>query len=262
MEIVGYVARTLSASKSIAIRCSTTILTRKPTEVDPYNVIFFVLQYFFIVVAPVFFSASIYTILSVLINHLPQGRQISPLPPKVILGIFISCDVVATVVQIVGAALVGSAESNRKDPRPANHTLLGGLAFQVFTFLIFLIITHIFLYRARKYISCNTVARIKALRAEATSTTANSDVEDAAATAATNEAIGVIGWDFLWAFNIATLAIYLRTCFRLAETAQGLQEFLMTHEVFFGCLEFAPVVIAVFAFNGWHPGRCLPRRAD
>lgn len=188
-----------------------------------------------------------------LINRLPRGRQLSPLPPKVILGIFITCDVVATVVQVTGAALVGVAESSRKDPRPANHVLLGGLAFQVFTFLVFIVLTHIFLFRARKYISCNTVARIKTLRAEAM----NSDAEDAI-----NETIGAIGWDFLWAFNIATVAIYLRTCFRLAETAQGLQEFLMTHEVFFGCLEFAPVVVAVYLFNGWHPGRCLPPRIE
>jgi len=258
MEVVGYVARSLSASKSVCSVINSGHSNCLMTEVDPYNVTFFVLQYFFIVVAPVLFSASIYTILSALINHLPNGRQLSPLPPKVILGLFISCDVVATVVQVVGAALIGVAESSRKDPRPANHILLGGLAFQVFTFLIFLVITHIFLFRARKYISCNTVARIKAYRAEATSTNANSDTEQAA----TNEPTGEIGWDFLWAFNIATIAIYLRTCFRLAETAQGLQEFLMTHEVFFGCLEFAPVVIAVFAFNVWHPGRCLPRRDD
>jgi hypothetical protein len=32
----------------------------------------------------------------------------------------------------------------------------------------------------------------------------------------------------------------------------------MTHEVFFGYLEFAPIVLAVYLFNGWHPGRCSP----
>lgn len=257
MEIVGYINRTLSASKYSSSFALSPCLTQEPTEVDPYNIIFFVLQYFFIVVAPVFFSASIYTILSVLINRLPRGRQLSPLPPKVILGLFITCDVIATVIQVTGAALIGSAESTRKDPRPANHILLAGLAFQVFTFLIFIILLHIFLFRARKYINCNTVSRIKTLRAENASSNVNSDAEEAL-----NETIGALGWDFIWAFNIATLAIYLRTCFRLAETAQGLQEFLMTHEVFFGCLEFAPVVIAVFLFNGWHPGRCLPPPAE
>lgn len=41
MELVGYISRTLSSQK------------------NPYSVIFFVIQYFFIVVAPVMFSVSL-----------------------------------------------------------------------------------------------------------------------------------------------------------------------------------------------------------
>lgn len=62
---------------------------------------------------------------------------------------------------------------------------------------------------------------------------------------------------FLIALILATLAAYLRTCFRLAETAEGLMQNLSTHEVFFGCLEFLPIVVAVFLFTYWHPGRWL-----
>ena len=58
---------------------------------------------------------------------------------------------------------------------------------------------------------------------------------------------------------MATALVYLRTCFRLAETAEGVFGNLSTHEVYFGCLEFAPVVIAVGLFNAWHPGRCVLR---
>lgn len=61
-EIVGYVFRCFSA------------------RVNPYRVSSFVVQYFFIVVAPVFFAAAIYTILSLLINA--TGRQYAPLKPK------------------------------------------------------------------------------------------------------------------------------------------------------------------------------------
>lgn len=62
---------------------------------------------------------------------------------------------------------------------------------------------------------------------------------------------------FLVALVVATLAVYLRTCFRLAETAEGLMQNLSTHEAFFGCLEFLPIVIAVYTFTYWHPGRWL-----
>lgn len=65
---------------------------------------------------------------------------------------------------------------------------------------------------------------------------------------------------FVAAFSAATLLIYLRTCFRLAETAEGLGGDLSTKEVYFGVLEFAPVVIAVALLTVWHPGRCVGSR--
>lgn len=202
MEIVGYIFRILSSQQ------------------DPYSVPWFVVQYFFIVVAPVFFSAAIYAIASVLINT--YGREYSPIPPKVVLGVFITCDVVATVVQIAGAALIGVAYSNRKDPTTPNNILLAGLAFQVFSFAVFLFVLTWILFKARQ-----------------------SPVK--------------VSHSFLAALVVATLAVYLRTCFRLAETAEGLMQFLSTHEVFFGCLEFVPIVVAVYLFTYWHPGRWLKR---
>lgn len=196
---------------------------------DPYRLIFFILQYFFIVTAPVLLSAGIYTILSVMINRV--GRQYSPLPPNWILGIFITCDSVATVVQVTGAALVGARYSKNEDPTSANDILLGGLAFQVFTFLVFIMLTTLFLYRC--------IRRKKGMQ---------------------ERHMGM----FIAAFLLATLLVYLRTCFRLAETSQGLEKDLSTHEVYFACLEFAPIAGTVLVFNIWHPGRCLgsPVHAD
>ena len=212
MEIVGYVCRALSAKR------------------DPYSVLYFVLQYFFIVVAPVFFSAAIYTVLSVLINRL--GRAYAPLAPRIILGVFIACDVVATIVQVAGAALIGTAESNHKDPTTANDILLAGLAFQVASFAVFIALMAVFLWRARAHVGAQRKSE--------------------------GAAEPTVGRGFLVAFWLATLMVYLRTCFRLAETADGLQKYLSTHEAFFGCLEFAPIVVAVYALGFWHPGRCIP----
>lgn len=96
MEVVGYVFRILSS------------------EDNPYSVPWFVVQYFFIVVAPVMFSAAIYAVVSVLINT--YGIEYAPMPPKVVLGVFITCDVVATVVQVAGAALVGVGSDRSPHP--------------------------------------------------------------------------------------------------------------------------------------------------
>jgi uncharacterized membrane protein YozB (DUF420 family) len=204
-EIVGYIARSLSA------------------KLSPYNLIYFILNYFFIVTAPVFLAAGVYTILSALIHRV--GRENSVVPPKVVIWVFITSDVIATVTQITGAALIGVKESNAEDPTTANNILLGGLAYQVLSIGVFVVLSTIVIVRAQ----------IK-LRES-----------------------GLVA--FVFAFAMATLLIYLRTCFRLAETAEGLGGNLSTKEVYFGTLEFAPVVLAVILFAIWHPGRCVARRA-
>ncbi|KAK4093685.1 hypothetical protein Purlil1_2019 [Purpureocillium lilacinum] len=203
-EIVGYVARSLSAER------------------DPYHLIYFVLNYFFIVTAPVFLAAGIYTVLSALIPRL--GSRYAFLPPKVILAFFITSDVTSTVVQVAGAALIGVRSSRRQDPTTANNILLGGLAYQVFAMGVFVILTATFLVRARRAI------------------------KDAGLTV------------FCAVFAVVTLLVYLRTAFRLAETAEGLYGKLQTNEVYFACLEFAPIALAVLLFAVWHPGRCVGNR--
>ncbi|KAH9880774.1 hypothetical protein IAQ61_001068 [Plenodomus lingam] len=205
-EIVGYTFRILSA------------------RVNPYKLNYFVIQYFFIVVAPVFFAAAIYTLLSRLISA--TSRQYAPLKPKLILWIFITCDVVATIVQILGAALIGVAASNRKDTTTPNNILLAGLAFQAATFFVFIVLFGLFVGRAKQVL------------------------------------FKTIGKGFYAAFSLAVALFYMRICFRLAETADGLYGRLNTNEVYFGTLEFMPVVLATLLLSAWHPGRCVPRMAS
>lgn len=200
-EVAGYIARSLSAKD------------------DPYHLLYFIIQYFFIVTAPVFIAAGIYAILSVLISRI--GRQYSPIAPKLVLVIFITSDVIATVTQIAGASLIGAKQSKREDPTTANNILLGGLAYQVFAMGVFCILASIFLFRARGELKSRGISA------------------------------------FILSFIAATLLVYLRTCFRLAETAEGLGGNLSSKEVYFGVLEFAPIVITVYLFNFFHPGRCI-----
>ena len=184
-------------------------------------------QYFFIVVAPVFFSAGIYTILTDLIGVLAHVENRGwRARRKGILGVFIAADVLATGVQIAGAALIGVSESNRKDPSTANNILLAGLAFQVFTFALYLYLFGLFVFNHRK---------------AALSTGLNGLSE------------------FTIAVSAASLLIYLRTVFRLAETSQGVGGYASSHEGQFGGLEFAPVVLAVGVLGWWHPGKWIRR---
>ena len=116
--------------------------------------------------------------------------------------------------------MIGVAYSNGKDPTTPNHILLAGLAFQVISFFLFIVTFVVFLVKSRH-----------------------------ATTSAFKQ--------FAAATMVATLAVYLRTIFRLAETAEGLMHDLSTHEAYFGCLEFLPIVVAVYVFVWWHPGKWL-----
>lgn len=212
MEVVGYAFRSLSAKK------------------NPYDVISFVVQYFFIVTAPVFISASIYVCLSRLIDwsrspDFTTGRS-RWLRPKLILWVFITADVVATITQIAGAALIGVSQTKRKDPTTANNILLGGLAFQTAAFAIYFILFLIF-----------TVSLIR-------------DPQFRKALGSKSQ--------FFFALFLASVLVFLRTCFRLAETAEGLLQELSTNEVYFITLEFVPIVLTVWILAIWHPGRFLP----
>lgn len=200
-EIIGYIARSLSAKK------------------DPYSLIYFIINYFFIVTAPVFLAAGVYTILSALIARL--GNKYSFLRPAFILAFFIASDAISTIVQVAGASLIGVKESRREDPTSANNILLAGLAYQVFAMSIFVVLMTTFQIRARR--------KIKQHRLQV----------------------------FCLSFSVSTLMVYMRTIFRLIETAEGLGGKLSTHEVYFACLEFAPIALVALLFCIWHPGRCL-----
>ncbi|KAL8758730.1 MAG: hypothetical protein Q9199_001259 [Rusavskia elegans] len=224
-EIVGYVFRLRSSPPPVG---------------NPYGVINFVVQYFFIVTAPVFLSAAIYTTLTSFIaalsghNNTIGAKRLSPfgLSKKTILGIFITADVIATIVQVAGAALIGASQSNRKSPVTANNILLAGLAFQVFAFLVFLILLFIFIRNAGKIMLSTDTAE---------------------------GGRGTVMRMYTLALVASSLLVYVRTCFRLAETSQGVGGYASSHEAFFGALEFAPIVVAIGLLGWWHPGRLVGR---
>ena len=110
-----------------------------------FRVTYFVVQYFFIVVAPVFFAAAIYVGLTRLITL--GGRHLSLLPPRTVFAIFLSFDIITIIVQIAGAASIGSAESNNNSPTVPNDILIAGLSAQTASFAVFLVLMSVSLSR-------------------------------------------------------------------------------------------------------------------
>ena len=136
-----------------------------------------------------------------------------------VLWVFVTADVVTTVIQIVGAAMIGARTSKHRDPTTANNILLTGLAIQLMCFIIFLGLYAKFVVGLVK----GGLFRKKL--------------------------------PFILALATSSLLVFLRTLFRLAETSQGVFGYLSSHEAIFGSLEFAPTVVTVLLLAIWHPGR-------
>lgn len=185
------------------------------------------------------------------------------------MGIFVAFDVVTTVIQVVGAALIGVAESNNNSPVTGNNILLAGLAIQVASFAVFLSLLSVVVLRVTRKRGNGRWAHL------------------------------LKGQTLLAVLVVTSLLVELRTIFRLIETAQGascklqhvalfcaapihsivvhfsltckmLHVFdfqllptagvfghLSSHEVYFGCLEYLPIILTVGLWNLFHPGRLL-----
>lgn len=100
---------------------------------------FFIVQYFFIVCAPLFLQAALYIAFAKALRRLDHyGSTLLGFSPKLLTKILIVADVVTTIIQVAGAALIGVAESarfsnstSRLSSESANNILLAGLAIQV-----------------------------------------------------------------------------------------------------------------------------------
>ena len=87
----------------------------------------FVAQSFCMEAAPVFYSTAIYTLISVMIRC--AGNECASFPPTAIFWSSITYDIVTTIIQITGAALVDGVYLAAKEPHTPDHILLAGLAF-------------------------------------------------------------------------------------------------------------------------------------
>ncbi|KAH7103507.1 RTA1 like protein-domain-containing protein [Auriculariales sp. MPI-PUGE-AT-0066] len=210
MELVGYIFRTMSSK-------------------NPFIVIRFVLNYFFIVCAPIFVSAAIYLGLAKLLPGLPPRS--SPLGAKALIGVFVAIDTVTILTQIVGAALIGSGYSAQADgrkpaiePEDANRILLAGLSVQSAASVLFIFILVRVIVRGSR---------------------AASGVRTA-----------------LYLLLASDLLIVLRTLFRLAESAEGTFSGVSANQGLFVALEMIPVIVAVALWAFVPLGRSMVIEAD
>ncbi|OQE17698.1 hypothetical protein PENFLA_c023G07224 [Penicillium flavigenum] len=199
-----------------------------PFRFDPY------LEYLVcLTIGPAFISASIYICLGRIV--VIYGENISRLHPRTYTIVFILCDLVSLLLQASGGAITSIADADQPDLGQAGiNIMIAGLSTQVVSLAIFMALCLDFAWTVRKsQHKLNPEIHMIDLR--------NS-----------------MKWKaFLAGLAIATLAIFVRSVFRVAELKGGFHSALANNEVAFMVLEGVMLVIAVLALTILHPGICF-----
>ncbi|KAF5561436.1 phospholipid-translocating ATPase [Fusarium napiforme] len=200
LEIIGYIGRLIIHD-------------------NPFDFIGFLLQIIMITIAPVFFSAAIYVLLSQVINFVDPN--VSRFSPKYFYWIFIPSDIISLILQAVGGA-VSVVSTAQEDVTTGEDISIAGLVFQVVTLLCFVALFIDYVVRASK-----SPARYRLTKPILT---------------------------FLFFLFLSTIFILIRCGYRIAELNGGYFSAIFRDEGLYIALESCMMCIAVLLLNAGHPG--------
>ncbi|CEL10652.1 hypothetical protein ASPCAL13768 [Aspergillus calidoustus] len=204
---------------------------------NPFNFSAFLQYLICLTIAPAFITAAIYLSLSRIITI--YGSGISRLQPATYAKIFVTCDILCLVLQAAGGAVTATAGRDQDGLRQTGiNIMIAGLAAQVVCLGVFMGLAGEFFWRVKRE------QRWRGQDHEARGTSGGLDWK----------------WKgFLWGLAIATLLIFIRSIFRVAELNGGFSSDLANDEVSFMILEGAMMVVACGCMTVFHPGLCLDR---
>ncbi|KAI4177292.1 MAG: hypothetical protein LQ348_005848 [Seirophora lacunosa] len=198
-----------------------------PFKSDPFLMYIIVLT-----IAPCFLAAAIYLSLSRII--LVYGESIARFKPRTYTVIFICCDLFSLVLQAIGGALADTADT-RSLQQTGIDIMIAGLSFQVVSLTVFMALCADYAWAVSKKGGGLRNSR-RSLRAKLPDFPAGKFHL------------------FIGAIALATLTIYIRSCFRVAELQEGFNGRLANDQVTFMVLEGAMVATASIALTALHPG--------
>ncbi|KAF4554496.1 Sphingoid long-chain base transporter RSB1-like protein [Elsinoe fawcettii] len=188
---------------------------------------FFVMYLVCLTIAPAFISASIYLCLSRII--VVCGEDIAPFKPRTYTLTFVCCDFVSLVLQAAGGALAASSD----DSGNGVDIMVAGLAFQVVSLALYMGVAADFFLRVRKAHESQFNPRFHDVRR--------------------NKLFKYM----TIALGVATVLIFVRCVYRVAELSKGFNSHLANDEVAFNILEGPMIWLAVLVLTAFHPGLCF-----
>lgn len=220
LEIIGYAGRIWSSQ-----------------NIMNFNA--FVMQLVCITLAPCFMMAGIYYVIAQL--TLIYGEKYSVLKPMQYSLIFIVCDIISIVLQAIGGGVAASALSVYESTDAGSHIMVGGLAFQVFTILVFQLMWYYLIFNI--YIAHKT----------------NGDDAFNPRFAHVRQRKWLI--PFMGVVSITVLLVFVRSIYRLAELSEGWSSAPATKEIYFMILEALMMSLGTCIISFLPPGLAYGREA-
>ncbi|KAI4719448.1 parasitic phase-specific protein PSP-1 [Aureobasidium sp. EXF-10727] len=199
---------------------------------DPFSPTGFKLNIVLLTFAPAFLTAGIYLLLKQLTLSLQP--RLSPLKPSLYTPIFVSCDLLAIILQGAGGA-ISAAAANGTNKNLLNlgvNVMIAGLSSQVVTLAIFAVLAGIFFLR---------VARAREML-----------------TPTAGYLWQAMSFRLFIGFAVtAFILVFVRCVYRIAELKDGWGSPIMRREGEFIVLDSVMISVAAVLLNIFHPGRCF-----
>ncbi|KAG2086235.1 RTA1-like protein [Suillus discolor] len=196
---------------------------------NPDSLVIYIVEYLMIVLSPCFFIAANYVLLGRLARDIGCTYQVL-LPVRRLTLIFVLSDVTTFVIQAAGASMTTSTVYN--SALIGLHVFLAGLVVQLASFLFFCVIFARFLYKVH--------AEVQAIWMQDSKQHWNNDWRTLAA-----------------AMMISCIGILIRSCYRVAEVAQGFHGSLTSSETAFYLGDTLPLLVAIGIYVPFWPGRFI-----
>ncbi|TVY24036.1 Sphingoid long-chain base transporter [Lachnellula hyalina] len=194
---------------------------------DPFNFNYFLIYLICLTIGPTLLSAALYLCLARVI--VAYGTEFSRFQPRTYTLTFISCDFASLVLQCAGGGITATS-GDQATSDAGVHIMVAGLALQVSSLVLFMILCLEYAWQVR-----------------------HSPKQDRFMDLRSTGSFRV----FKYALAVSTVAIFIRSVYRVAELSGGFGGALANNQTSFMVLEGPMVIIAVLAMTLFHPGICF-----
>ncbi|KAJ7747832.1 RTA1-domain-containing protein, partial [Mycena metata] len=194
----------------------------------------FMMQITSTIISPTPLIAVNFILLSWIVTRL--GSCYSRLTPIWYTIIFVSCDILALVIQGAGGGIASSSTTLSGANLGAN-IMLAGIVFQFVAIITYSALAADVLRRYHKDLPVRRTPNDRGLMDGKLKT-------------------------MIAALAFSTLVLFIRSIYRIIELANGWHGHIIHTEVYFNVLDGGMVVLAIFTINFAHPGRLLGTQRD